>query len=205
MKRSTGFTIATILTGAVVGYYFTTYHKWGATWLHVPVFVYGFVGAIVVWIILSNLQWFSYVRYGSSPWMMSMPLIGIFLSIFLGIRFTEPKKEDAWQTTPAGQQYVYAYNRTPAGRVWYNMRGADVGDVGDVGSVDVGDDSGEAIAYVFIAVIILALLIGSAIFPHFWVFATITMLAIALRIITREREAEEYEVTRRQESRNRYS
>ena len=195
MSRSKIFFLSSMAMLAVVLWFVNSYHKWDAAWGTFPVFLCALIGSALTWWALGHLYWFAHSHYEAGLRMVLLPAVGIVFCLFSGIKLTEPKAQDAWVTDESGAQaYEYNYARTPMGARYYHWRSINVDEPdiesGDSSDIDLGDDGGEAIAYLLLVVLVLVVVVASAFVPHFWVFAGLVLVTVMLRVAWREYQVE---------------
>lgn len=178
------YTILFVLAALVALYYQHAYEKVDASWYGINIYFWAVVIGIPAAIGMNYLNFliaehfdraFDYKRFIPGPYMYAFLMAGCMLSVYLGIRFTEPSEE--WSTSHTEVAHNDRYYHSPFYQWYYYSSFNDVGDGIDTGSSSSSDDkSGEAIAYLILILIVVLILILSATVKHFWVVGSIIVL-----------------------------
>lgn len=190
--------ISLISLGGVL-YTLYHYHKWFAVWGPwnillqfgpYNVIAVGILLGLIVAIIMIKTDWFQDRRMRTPWWIFLVPLIGVVLSGVLGVYFTEPDTSGLTQAQiqAAIRSDTYRYENTRSGSsVFINQTFINSSGGGGGGSIKLPSCSGKGCGYVYIGIALILLVVvcvlGSIFVPHFWVVATIMLLA-AMAVIS---------------------
>jgi hypothetical protein len=176
------------------------YRKWDAQWGSINVLVPTLLAALVLIWKINRLNWFHDRGTPTRLRFMIIPIIAFILCAGLGIYFTEPIESGGSVTrsgssvqsggsakteTGRNPDYQYDYGRTRAGGyyLWSDLfeLGGGAGDVaGGAGDLD------EGCLVLLLVLLVIALIIGSVVIPHFWALATFLFLVIMAMVAYRE-------------------
>lgn len=170
------------------------YHKQQSAWGGINIFVWAtLISALVYWM-LSRFEYFQDPWSNADTWMI-WTLAGAFvLVLFLGIHFTEPIASENVGFSTGDTPYHYNYGGTRTG-LWlagFRSSGTNASNT-SLGSLKIkssGKDSGKALAVLAILAIVVLIIFGSAVFPHFWVVGLLIIISITLKFTIREFEVD---------------
>jgi hypothetical protein len=165
------------------------------------------VAAILIWRI-TRLNWFHDRGTPTRLRFKILPIIAFILCAGLGIYFTEPLESGGSITrsgnpaqsggpAPTGNRrsstYQYDCSRTRAGGSYLWSALFDLG--GGAGDVAVGaGDLDEGCVILLLVALVVMLIVGSVLIPHFWALATFLLLVIMAMVAYREwRFGEKYQ------------
>jgi len=173
------------------------YRKWGARWGPINVMVPALIAAAVIAIWISRRNWFR-ERGNPTRWrFMIIPVTGFIVCAAAGIYFTEPievggtvtrsgdRVENDRSTAAVNRRspnYQYDYGLTRASRFYLASSLFDLGE----GAGSVADDVDEGCLLFLLVILVIVLIIGSFVIPHFWALATFVLLVIMALITYRE-------------------
>lgn len=188
---------------------FGHYHKFTAHWGGFNVVLLGILGIGIVVFVSLMTDWFHDKEFRTPAWVFGVVIGGLILSAGLGVYMTEPLEtggptayQAATGTTgeQAQQNDDYDYSRTRAGGIYIYNFGGGSSSSGSVSSPDIncsGKGCGYALLVVLLIVLVLILIIASAMVPHFWVFASMVLVAIMVMIAIHEIRVRSYAPYRR--------
>lgn len=194
-KRITFLTL-TCLTFVSWLYLFWEFHKWDAKWGSIHIGIPTLVATAVIggWIYRRN--WFQ-DRTNPTGWkFMIIPLAGFLLAASLGIYFTEPIERGGTVThsrnsvgggantqtaSQPSSDYQYDYSRSRASDVYFFSSLLDLGELAE----GAGDTDEFCLVFLLVGLVIL-LIIGSAVIPHFWALSTFVLLVVMAMFTYRE-------------------
>ncbi len=163
-------------------------NKLTADWYGFNVFLVSIlVAGLVVWL-TSRTPWFQDKSFETPWWVFVIPLGAIVIATSLGLYYTEPIEfggDTPAQIAQRGQEYNYDQTRAGRSSSWINIntyRGSSSSGSSDFDFDCDGKGCAYAILLVLLIVVVLMLIIGSAMIPHFWVFAGILFLAFMFMI-----------------------
>jgi hypothetical protein len=180
-KRLKNVQLMVIITGAAV-FIFLMYilklHKFEATWGKFPVVILTILAAGIVAMVITQTNWFKDQTLTTPLYIFFIPVIGIVLSMILGISRAEDTRN---LSRSVGDTATYN-NFVPMGlNIFANT--AETG-VFDFSLPSCNDDACSIIVLVIALIVItFVLVIGSAFIPHFWFLSTWVLLTI-LTLIT---------------------
>ena len=170
------------------------YRKWDAQWGCFNILVVSILVAIAqVWWI-SRRRWVSDLNSPTQWRFMIIPMVGFVLCASLGIYFTEPMEaggsvtrydnrsstdEPTLVVDRRSPDYQYDYSGSRASRFYLLSSAWDL--VEGVGYV--GEDLDEAGLFILLVIIVIVLIFGSFLIPHFWTLATF-MILVMMAIVT---------------------
>ncbi len=173
--------LLTVVLGLFALFFIYKFNKMETTWMDFPVWGWGTLGAVLVAGILVNTEWFK-ERYYYTDWKVyAIPSVAVVLCIILGVMFTEDK-EQLFSNRPVATYeshyqpfyYSYVYSSSNSGGGSYSTPSCS------------GKSCGQAMLAIFLVVLALILIIGSAVVPHFWFFSVIVLLSVATIIAIRD-------------------
>ncbi len=163
------------------------FDKWEAQWGSFNVLLLGLIVAVIGAVLLIKTRWFQYRPIRTPGWIIATPLIAFVICALLGVYYAEPGKR------ARGENYSGSDYR------WTDTRGSRTGiadtwlysDTGDtlswIGMPDCdGDECGYLVLGLVILLVAIICVIGSALIPHFWIVATLLLLAIVMVQTARE-------------------
>jgi hypothetical protein len=164
------------------------FHKWDAQWGCANVIIVGLAAAFGAgWLLLST-YWYHDHGQPTGRHLHALVVAGFIICAAAGIYFTEPI-EHGGSVTRAGESptaadrrsadYRYDYSRTRAADYYIFSTLLDLGS----GVADIDDEAG---AVILIVLLVVALIFGSALVPHFWVAATLVLIVLMALFAYRE-------------------
>ncbi len=171
-KRFTGaqvMLVVAVLAALIFAYYLLKLHKLdaAASWSGVPVAVWALIAVAIGAAIITRTRWFQNRTMPTPLWVFAVPVLGLILSLALGITRTEDARNLAWDATADA---IYN-NFVPPGINFVSQTG------GFNLSLDCNDEGCIAIFLVVALIVItLLLVLGSAYITHFWVFSGCILL-----------------------------
>lgn len=195
MENKSGF--CGLLAGAMLAALIVLvvkFQKIDAMWGPVSVVLIGIIVAALVAFVLTRFEWYQEPYDSARTLLLGVLVVGFILTAFLGVYFTEPIESGGTltqsQVDSRGRQ-AYDYGASRTGH-WYFLNfggGTSSSSSSSSGSssskIDL-DDGGEALAYLFIILLVVALVIASAIVPHFWIVALLTITVLMAMVAWRE-------------------
>lgn len=178
-KRITKAQVMFVMTGILALfflYFFLKLHKIEAAWGGIPVYIPAFIVAGIGTMIIVNTRWFHNQQLRTPLRIFLIPLIGIVLSMWLGIQTENPGN------LSFDVQNQVVYNEfTPLA---FDFIRVPLSAGSSVGSFDCDEDFCLIVVLVIALIVItLLMVIGSAFIPHFWILSCLVLLTI-LMIIT---------------------
>jgi hypothetical protein len=191
---STHFAVVmTMLASSPFFWFVLHYAKLGAKWGSIPVLIPTVIAVFVAVFVMGQSKWFQYRRFRTPPWVFLIPLAGLVISTGLGIHMTEPLEyrgstahERAQARVGGPQEYDYTATRA----YYYDL--GDIFYLGDgssdlISDLDCDDEACLILLLVVVLIVVtIALIVGSAAIPHFWVLAGFTLLTVMGMIALRE-------------------
>jgi len=195
-RKRIAFLTLTGLTFVSWLYLIWEFHKWDAKWGSMHIGIPTLVAAAVIGGWLYRRDWYQ-DRTNPTGWkFMIIPLIGFLLAASLGIYYTEPIESggvitrtgnsaasdtNAQSVSQRSAAYRYDYDRSRASDVYLFSSLFDLGELAE----GAGDMDESCLILLFIGLVIL-LIIGSAVVPHFWALSTFVLLVIMAMMAYRE-------------------
>jgi hypothetical protein len=195
-SRIRNSSLVVVSVSAVVWVYLAwEFHKWDAKWGPINVLIVALVAAALMGWWISRRAWYR-DRSITTRWrLIIIPVAGFILCASGGIYFTEPIEAGGAVTrsdSRAGSavlasaadrrssDYRYNYNLSRASDYYLFSSILDLG--GGVDDVDVD----EGCFVVLLVILVIALILGSVMIPHFWIGATFVLLVIMAMVANRE-------------------
>lgn len=158
------------------------YKKYWATWsfgeLEVPVLLVGIPIALISAFIMRRI--FTMLvdeDYLFKNWAIGFLTLSFAGCIILGITLTEPKEHLGWSGEREKTTYNDDYQHSHTS-IWLHSFGDSSSNVGGGGGLEIGEDGGEALAYLLLFLFVVIMMVLSALIPHFWIVGALTMLTI---------------------------
>jgi hypothetical protein len=146
-------------------------HLWTACFNIWGLNVSVWIGAFVVMAILGILVFFLDLYEDETPDYFIAILIGAVLLCMLGgIYFTEPQE----RTTTSVEDTAHPVYFRSSGAYYYLFGSSNSG--GDGSSIHVSSGSSKGKSYAIMIILVVLLVVGSFIIPHFWVSAALGVL-----------------------------
>ncbi len=154
-------------------------HKLASTWDGLPVVIPTLLMIGVVTWIVTRSSWFKNQNLRTPRRIFVVPVLGIILSMLLGISFAEDWSSAAWSA-------VEGTRTSPQGSSEPVDFVADFD--GSIFELAECDDEGCEVLFLVIVLFVLTLLmvVGSAFIPHFWFLSGSVLLTILLLITLHE-------------------
>lgn len=154
------------------------FHKVEASWGPIPVLVPTFIGMLALAWFIPHTGWFRDYHDRTPMWIFFVPTVGLVISLWLGLAKTE--NMEVLRADPA---QPVSYNTIQPTGVFLRTA-ADVADFGVPLNIPDCDDDACGYIYLVIGLIILVLIlvVGSAVIPHFWILSCSLLLGIMVLI-----------------------
>jgi len=163
------------------------FHKLEAHWGWFPVGIATIAICATITFMIVRTDWFQDKSFRTPFWVYLIPMIGIVVSTYLGIIRTEDVGRLNFAQPSDGYTFAYQPN--------YFWQGSSDG--GESTSFEVPECSGKNCGYVylviFLVVLTIVLIIGSAFIPHFWLLAGGIFITIMVIISIHELRVREYQ------------
>lgn len=179
------FAVATLFTV----YKQFEFDKIHAEWYGINIYLYGIVlGALIAaglyhiskYVAYRTDRIFSYKHHWRAPlWVVLLVGGSVFLSVWLGIYFTEPNY-DLRSSYEVGHDHKDRYERS---RAYYFFSHSSGGSGSYNSSSSSSSNSGEGLMIVFVVAVVLAVLVLSATVPSFWVVGSIALLMLLFKLM----------------------
>ncbi len=176
-KRITPAQIMVVFT-AILSLIFMAYvlklHKFEATWGGMPVVIPTLIVLAIGIPVVTHTRWFRNQSLKTPFGIFLIPVIGMTISMLLGINNVEDVRNLSWSINEAA-----VYNQPVQAGVNF------IGFTGDALSLPSCNDDACGVIMLVIALVVitLVLVVGSAYIPHFWVLSGFVFLTI-LALIT---------------------
>jgi hypothetical protein len=174
--------IITGIAAFVFSFFVFRFHKLEARWGSIPVAIPTILGVGALAIYLPTTRWFKNKSFHTPMGVFLIPVVGLILTLILGISTTENVRA-VFSTRQQGVEYY------PTEAVGFVVdEGLDFGGgIFDfVGSISSGDDSGLIFIVIFLIALVFILVLGSAMFPHFWLLSGSLILSLMALIAIRD-------------------
>lgn len=167
------------------------FHKLESSWGLFPVGIATIIICGLIAFTVIRTDWFQDKFFRTPFWVYLIPMIGIVVSTYLGVLRTEDVGRLNFTNSSNGYTYVYQPR--------YFWQGGTSG--GESSNIDVPECSGKNCGYVylviFLIVLTIVLIVGSAFIPHFWllaggIFLTIMVLISIHELRVREEQSWSY-------------
>jgi hypothetical protein len=157
----------------VFSFFVFRFHKVEAMWGSIPVVITAFISMLALAWFIPRTRWFQHSHDHTPMGIFLIPLIGFIISLWRGLARME--NFGVFRATPTEPA---RYNTVRASGIL--VQGAS--DAADMGlSISLPRCDGDACAaYLVVGLIILVLIliVGSAVIPHFWLLSSSLLLGI---------------------------
>lgn len=205
MKRVLSLAVSAIATVAYL-VFVIRFQKFNAYWGPFSVVFLALVLGAIVAFLFFLLPWFREDREPVPVGMLSLCIVVVLVSLFGGVYMTEPVEPGAHISQagmvinpgqPEHQQAAY-YNSRAGGTFYYWFYGGYGGSYYPSGSTSSGSSSSsgsapscsgkscEGMAYVFLVILAIIVILGSLFVPSFWVAGALCFVIILWMITLRE-------------------
>ena len=172
------------------------YNKIEAEWFGINIYVYGAtLGCLIAWglhalskkfLDTSNTRFLSKVssiKYIAPTWLICCVTIGVLLSIFLGVHFTEPKEGVEAYTQTEDHRDQYRHSRSYVFMDTYVYTDNSSYSSSSSNDLDMGYNGGEALIALLVITLIVLIWVLSALVPSFWVVGSIALCILLVKLI----------------------
>lgn len=171
------------------------FHKWDAKWGSIHIGIPTLVVAALIGGWIYRRDWYQDQTNPTGWKFMIIPLIGFLLAASLGIYYTEPIEHggvitrngnsaasdtNAQSVSQRSSDHRYDYSRSRASDVYLFSSLFDLGELAE------GAGDSDEFCLVFLIGLVILLIIGSAVVPHFWALSTFVLLVIMAMMAYRE-------------------
>ncbi len=195
-SRIRNSSLVVVSVSAVIWVYLAwEFHKWDAQWGPINVLIVALVAAALIGWWISRRAWYR-DRSITTRWrLIIIPVAGFILCASGGIYFTEPIEAGGAVTrsdSRAGSAVLASAvdRRSPNYRYDYSLsRASDYylfSSILDLGGGIDDVDADEGCFAILLVILVIALILGSVMIPHFWIGATFVLLVIMAMVAYRE-------------------
>ena len=198
--------VATLIATIIFVAYTSHYDEWGSTWGPFSVILIAAILSSVLFLFVRLTEWWTDHDWHTPNKVLIIPVVGLIICMGLGIYMTEPIEYgglSAYQQENQQSPQTYDFSRTRIYPTYFYYFGSSSSSSSSAtlgsSSVHVPTCSGKGcsgyLVLLLIALVII-LIIGSAIIPHFWILAGIILLTIMVITTIRELRVQEDQITR---------
>lgn len=188
MKNYQVIGIITAILAAVVGYFQLSYEKYLAEWGGVNIYLYALpIAALSAWGIYELIRKFVMDgEYRFPGWLSGIVAVGVCLSMWLGIEFTEPKAKYGWDEQNTKISHNERHHYSTSYHWFHSSSGSSYSSGSSSSSSSDWGDAGEGIVILGVIIVVLSHILLSIFIAHYWVVGSISLITLLIFIAVNE-------------------